>query len=115
MVELPRQPVRYGPRVGVRAGDQTLVASQLEQAARSRVHPRSASRTGAGSGTFDQRQLEPQRLGGAPGDPAGFVGAAVQYHDRLEAAGWDRLRRKRLQAAGDVVLLVARGDHDDGN
>ena len=37
----------------------------------------------------------------------------VEHEDRLEAAGCDRLRRERLQAPGDVVLLVARGDHDD--
>ena len=92
-----------------------MVASELEQAARSRVHPGPASRTRAGGGALDQCQLEPERPGGVPGGPVGFVGAAVQHQDRLEAAGCDGLRRERLEATADVVFLIARRDHDDGH
>ena len=90
-----------------------MVAPEFDQAGRSRLHPCAASRARADGGAFDQCQLEPERPGGVPGGPVGFVGAAVQHQDRLEAAGYDGLRRERLEAAGDVVLLIARGDHDD--
>jgi hypothetical protein len=114
VIELPRQPVGRRARVRVGARDQPLLASELEQAVGGRVHSCLASRARARTGTLDQRQLQPQGLGGLPGGEVGLVGAAVEHYDRLEAARCDSLRRERLEAAGDVVLLVARGDHDYG-
>ena len=110
---MSREPIRIGPGVGIRAGDQAIFDPLGEQAVRRDVHTRSPGRARARPGALEERELEREIARGARGDIAGSVRARIEHDDHLELLARHRLRAQRCHAAGDLLLLVARRDDDD--
>ena len=111
--EQRRQPARLGLGVGVGGDDQAVRAPGGLQARDGEVHGGAARGAHARGGPVGDVQHQVARRGPRP--LAGGVGAAVEDEHDLVAAGRDALLLAQgADAAPDELLLVARGDGDDG-